>query len=169
MGQKANPKRTEQNEAMAYGKYLKTSARKLNLLAQMIRGKKAGRALIDLEFSKRRIAQDVRKVLQSAISNAENNHGLDVDRLIIHRATVGKTLKMRRFHARGRGRAAAVDKKFANITIIVKEADGEAKAKKVKGKKPKDAAAAAPKKDTKKDKPKSEKVQNAKKSTKEKA
>lgn len=161
MGQKANPKRTEQNEAMAYGKYLKTSARKLNLLAQMIRGKKAGRALIDLEFSKRRIAQDVRKVLQSAISNAENNHGLDVDRLIVHRATVGKTLKMRRFHARGRGRAAAVDKKFANITIIVKEADGEAKAKKAKSKKPAEAKA-------KTDKPKAERAKKPEK-TKAKA
>ncbi len=169
MGQKANPKRTEQNEAMAYGKYLKTSARKLNLLAQMIRGKKAGRALIDLEFSKRRIAQDVRKVLQSAISNAENNHGLDVDRLIIHRATVGKTLKMRRFHARGRGRAAAVDKKFANITIIVKEADGEAKAKKSRAKKPKDAAAAPQKKQNSPKAKKSDTNKSAKSKAKQEA
>ena len=89
----------------------------------MIRGKKAGRALVDLEFSKRRVAQDVRKALQSAIANAENNHGLDVDRLIVSEAYVGKTLKMKRFHARGRGRAAAVEKKFSNITIVVAEAD----------------------------------------------
>jgi len=116
MGQKANAKRTKPNEAKAYGKYIPGSAQKLNLLAQMIRGKKAGRALVDLQFSKRRVAQDVRKVLQSAIANAENNHNLDVDRLIVAEATVGKTLKLRRFHARGRGRAAAVDKKFSNIT-----------------------------------------------------
>lgn len=130
MSQKTNPKRTLDNEAKAYGKYLRSSARKLNLLAQMIRGKKAGRAMTDLQFSKRRIAQDVRKVLQSAISNAENNHGLDVDRLVVHSATVGKTLKMKRFHARGRGKAAPVEKKFSNITIIVREADEAKEAKK---------------------------------------
>ena len=135
MGQKANAKRTKPNEAKAYGKYIPGSAQKLNLLAQMIRGKKAGRALVDLQFSKRRVAQDVRKVLQSAIANAENNHNLDVDRLIVADATVGKTLKLRRFHARGRGRAAAVDKKFSNISITVREADGAATAKKPKVKK----------------------------------
>lgn len=139
MGQKANAKRTKENEARAYGKYLAGSAQKLNILAQMIRGKKAGKALIDLKFSKRRIAQDVRKVLQSAISNAENNHGLDVDRLVVASATVGKTLKMKRFHARGRGRAASVEKKFSNITIVVREQD-----EKVEAKQPK-----APKKDSK--------------------
>ncbi len=139
MGQKANAKRTKPNEAKAYGKYIQGSAQKLNLLAQMIRGKKAGRALVDLQFSKRRVAQDVRKVLQSAIANAENNHSLDVDRLIVAEATVGKTLKLKRFHARGRGRAAAVEKKFSNITIIVREADDAASnnsgAKKPKAKK----------------------------------
>ncbi len=135
MGQKANAKRTKPNEAKAYGKYIPGSAQKLNLLAQMIRGKKAGRALVDLQFSKRRVAQDVRKVLQSAIANAENNHNLDVDRLIVAEATVGKTLKLRRFHARGRGRAAAVDKKFSNISITVREADDAATAKKPKAKK----------------------------------
>lgn len=132
MGQKANPKRIKDNEAMAYGKYLKVSWRKLNLLAQMIRGKKAGRAMTDLEFSRKRIAQDVRKVLQSAISNAENNHGLNVDRLVITGATVGKTLKMRRFHARGRGKAASVEKKFANIRITVGEQEEKVKAPKPK-------------------------------------
>src|SRR5262245_43088967 len=121
MGQKANPKRTQANEARAYSKYIKSSAQKLNLVAQTIRGKNAGKALVDLEFSKRRVAQDVRKVLQSAISNAENNHGLDVDRLVVAQAVVGKTLKMKRFHARGRGRAAAVEKKFSNIMIVVRE------------------------------------------------
>ncbi len=135
MGQKSNPKRTKATEARAYGKYIAGSAQKLNLLAQMIRGKKAGRALVDLQFSKRRVAQDVRKVLQSAISNAENNHNLDVDRLVVAEATVGKTLKLKRFHARGRGRAASVEKKFSNITITVREADEAAKAKKPKAKK----------------------------------
>ncbi len=130
MSQTANPKRTKDNEARAYGKFLKTSPQKLNLLAQMIRGKKASRAVIDLEFSKRRIAKEVRKVLMSAISNAENNHNLDVDRLVITSATVGRTLKMKRFHARGRGRAAGIEKKFSNITIVV--AEGEEKAKKQK-------------------------------------
>jgi large subunit ribosomal protein L22 len=152
MGQKANAKRTKANEARAYGKYIPGSAQKLNLLAQMIRGKKAGRALVDLQFSKRRVAQDVRKVLQSAIANAENNHNLDVDRLIVAEATVGKTLKLRRFHARGRGRAAAVDKKFSNITITVREADEAAAAKKPKTKKEAKPAgeksAAKPKKST---------------------
>lgn len=126
MGQKANPKRTKDNEARAYGKYFRGSAQKLNLVAQTIRGKKAGKALVDLQFSKRRIAQDVLKLLQSAVSNAENNHGLDVDRLIVAEATVGKTLKMKRFHARGRGRAAQVEKKFSNMTIVVREAEEKA-------------------------------------------
>lgn len=140
MSQKANPKRTKSNEARAYGKYIAGSAQKLNLLAQMIRGKKAGRALVDLQFSKRRVAQDVRKVLQSAISNAENNHNLDVDRLVVAEATVGKTLKLKRFHARGRGRAASVEKKFSNITITVREADDAATEKKPKKAKPEGSA-----------------------------
>lgn len=122
MGQQKNTRRAKDNEAMAYGKYFRTSPQKLNLLAQMIRGKNAGRALVDLEFSKRRIAQDVRKLLQSAVANAENNHGLDVDRLIVAEATVGKTMMMKRFHARGRGRSAPIEKKFSNMTIIVREA-----------------------------------------------
>ncbi|HBR69892.1 MAG TPA: 50S ribosomal protein L22 [Rhodospirillaceae bacterium] len=126
MGQKANKKRTKENEARAYGKYLRTSPRKLNLVAQMIRGKNAGRALIDLDFNARRISGEVKKVLQSAIANAENNHGLDVDRLVVAEATVGSTLKMKRYHARARGRAAPVVKKFSNLTIVVREAQEEA-------------------------------------------
>lgn len=121
MGQQKNEKRVAENEARAYGKYFATSAQKLNLVAQTIRGKNAGRALVDLEFSKRRVAQDVRKLLQSAISNAENNHGLDVDRLVVSEASVGKTLKMKRFRARARGRAARIEKKFSNMTIVVRE------------------------------------------------
>ncbi len=122
MGQQKNGRRVQEKEAMAYGKYFRTSPQKLNLLAQTIRGKNAGRALVDLEFSKRRIAQDVRKLLQSAVANAENNHGLDVDRLVVSVASVGKTMMMKRFHARGRGRSAPIEKKFSNMTIIVREA-----------------------------------------------
>jgi large subunit ribosomal protein L22 len=155
MGQKTNAKRTKATEARAYGKYISGSAQKLNLLAQMIRGKKAGRALVDLQFSKRRVAQDVRKVLQSAIANAENNHNLDVDRLIVAEATVGKTLKLKRFHARGRGRAASVEKKFSNISITVREADETVKAKKPKESSKKEGAkSAARKSGTAADKPK---------------
>ena len=93
------------------------------MVAQSIRGKNAGRAMIDLEFSKRRVAGDVRKLLQSAIANAENNHGLDVDRLVVSEATVGKTLVMKRFRARARGRAARIEKKMSNMTIVVKETE----------------------------------------------
>ena len=121
MGQAKNPRRVEDNEAMAFGKYFQTSPQKLNLVAQSIRGKSAARAVTDLQFSKRRVAGDVKKLLESAIANAENNHGLDVDRLVVSEATVGKTMKMKRFRARARGRAARIEKKFSNMTIIVKE------------------------------------------------
>jgi len=121
MGQKANPKRTQENEARAYGKYLRTSPQKLNLVAQTIRGKSAARALVDLQFSKRRIAEDVRKLLQSAVANAENNHGLDVDRLIVAEASVGKTMMMKRFRARARGRGTRIEKRISNMTIVVRE------------------------------------------------
>jgi len=123
MGQSANPSRTKENEARAFGKYLSTSPQKLNLVAQTIRGKSAARALVDLQFSKKRIAEDVRKLLQSAVANAENNHGLDVDRLVVSEAYVGKTVVMKRFHARGRGRGARIEKKVSNMTIIVREAE----------------------------------------------
>ena len=121
MGQSANKVRHEANEARAVAKFLRAGDRRLNLVAQMIRGKAASRAMTDLEFSNRRIARDVRKVLQAAISNAENNHGLDVDRLVVAEAFVGKALKMRRFHARGRGRSAPVEKLFSRLTIVVRE------------------------------------------------
>lgn len=122
MGQATNTKRTADNEARAYGKYFYTSPQKLNLLAQTIRGKNAARALTDLQFSKRRAAQDVQKLLQSAIANAENNHGLDVDRLVVSEATVGKTMMLKRFRARARGRGTRILKKVSNMTITVKEA-----------------------------------------------
>jgi large subunit ribosomal protein L22 len=121
MGQASNPKKTKDNEARAFGKYVKTSPQKLNLLAATIRGKSAATAMIDLQFSNKRVAQEVRKILQSAIANAENNHGLDVDRLIVSEATVGKAIVMKRFHARGRGRGARIEKKISNMTIVVKE------------------------------------------------
>lgn len=123
MSQTQNERRVKDNEAMAMAKFLRTSPGKLNLVAAMIRGKKADRALTDLEFSNRRIAKDVRKVLASAVANAENNHNLDVDKLIVSEAYVGKSVKMRRFVARARGRAAAIEKHFSRLTIIVREGD----------------------------------------------
>jgi large subunit ribosomal protein L22 len=121
MGQSANSPRVSENEAMARASQIRSSARKLNLLAQLIRGKDAGRALADLAFSRRRIAADVRKVLQAAIANAENNHQLDVDRLYVAEATVGRAMVMKRFHARARGRGARIEKPFSNLTVIVRE------------------------------------------------
>jgi large subunit ribosomal protein L22 len=121
MSKKAAPRRLAEIEAMAFASALKVSARKLNLVAQAIRGKSAGAALNELTFSPRRIARDVKKVLQAAIANAENNHQLDVDRLYVKEASVGRAFAMRRFHARGRGRAAGIDKYFSNLTVIVRE------------------------------------------------
>jgi large subunit ribosomal protein L22 len=121
MGKPANQRRQAETEAKAFAKMIRTSARKLNLVAQLIRGKSAQNALADLTFCERRIAKEVRKVLQSAIANAENNHQLDVDRLYVSEATVGRALVMRRFHARGRGRSAAVEKPFSNLTVVVRE------------------------------------------------
>lgn len=141
MGKPQNERRVKDNEAMAMAKFLRTSPGKLNLVATMIRGKKAGRALTDLEFSNRRIAQDVRKVLASAVANAENNHNLDVDNLVVAEAYVGKSVKMKRFTARARGRGAAIEKFFSRLTIIVREGD----AVKTAPKKPATKKAAAPK------------------------
>lgn len=167
MGQTANKKRTAENEAMAMAKYIKTSPQKLDLVAATIRGKDAGRALVDLEFSPRRVAQDVRKVLQSAIANAENNHGLDVDRLYVAEAYTGKSITMKRFRARARGRAARILKPFARMTIIVRERDDAAKTatspKKSAAKKV-DVTKSAPKKaETKETKPAGDKATAAKK------
>ena len=121
MGAEKNPRRVADNEAMAVLRMLRTSPQKLNLVAGMIRGKKVDKALADLTFSKRRIAGDVKKALQSAIANAENNHNLDVDRLVVAEASVGKGLVMKRFQTRGRGRAAGIVKPFAHLTIVVRE------------------------------------------------
>ena len=108
-------------EAMVKLRTLRTSARKLNLVAQSIRGLRVQRALNELEFSHKRIAQDVRKALYSAISNAENNHSLDIDSLVVAEAFVGKNLIMKRFSPRARGRAARIEKPFSEITIVVRE------------------------------------------------
>ncbi|MFM2043132.1 MAG: hypothetical protein RLY86_1708 [Pseudomonadota bacterium] len=121
MGKPAAERRLSETEAKAFAGLVKSSPRKLNLVAQLIRGKSAGEALALLTFSKRRIAGDVKKVLQSAIANAENNHQLDVDRLYVSHATVGKALVMKRFHARARGRGARVEKFYSNLTVIVRE------------------------------------------------
>ncbi len=125
MGKAASPRRLDDNEAMAYAKAIRTSPRKLNLIAQMIRGKNAATALTDLAFSRRRIAVEVRKVLQAAIANAENNHQLDVDRLVIAEATVGRAFVMKRFRPRARGRTGRIHKPFSNLTVIVRERDEE--------------------------------------------
>jgi len=121
MGKPANPSRIAENEAKASAPMIRTSPRKLNLVAQLIRNMDAARAVAELTFSKRRIAVEVKKVLQAAIANAENNHQLDVDKLYVSSATVGKALVMKRFHARARGRGARVMKPFSNLTIIVRE------------------------------------------------
>ena len=117
------------NEARAIAKNLRVSPQKLNLVAGLIRGKKVDRALADLEFSRKRIAIDVRKCVMSAVANAENNHGLDVNDLIVAEAYVGKNLIMKRFHARGRGRSGQIIKPFAQITIIVRAVEEPVAAK----------------------------------------
>ncbi len=121
MGKRARERRLPENEAMAFAGSIRTSPRKLNLVAGSIRGLSAEKALAELTFSTRRIARDVKKVLASAIANAENNHQLDVDRLYVAEATVGKALVLKRFHARARGRGARVEKPFSNLRIIVRE------------------------------------------------
>jgi large subunit ribosomal protein L22 len=126
MSKQANPPRNADNEARAVARMIRVSPQKLNLLAQLIRGKKVDRALADLEFSRKRIAHEVKKTLESAIANAENNHGLDVDDLVVSQAFVGKALVMKRFHARARGRASRVEKPFSNLTIIVREVAAQA-------------------------------------------
>jgi large subunit ribosomal protein L22 len=121
MSKKAKDRRLGAAEAMAKVRTVRTSARKLNLVAQSIRGLKVQRALNELEFSHKRIAKDVRKALYSAISNAENNHSLDIDSLVVAEAFVGKNLMMKRFSPRARGRASRIEKPFSEITIVVRE------------------------------------------------
>ena len=123
MGKPANKRRLPENEALAVGRMIRISPQKLNLVAQLIRGKKAETALADLTFSNKRIARDVKKVLQSAIANAENNHSLDVDDLVVSQAFVGKNLVMERWHARARGRVGRIEKAFSQITIVVRQVE----------------------------------------------
>jgi large subunit ribosomal protein L22 len=129
MGKAKRERVLSESEAKAVARNLRVSPQKLNLLAQLIRGKKVETALADLEFSRKRIAKDVRKCVMSAVANAENNHGLDVNDLVVSQAYVGKNLVIRRFHARGRGRMSAIQKPFSQLTVIVKEKAEEAAAK----------------------------------------
>ena len=120
----SKPKSTRKvgdKEALSVGTQIRGSAQKLGLVAALIRGKPVQKALVDLQFSHRRMAVEVKKVLESAIANAENNHQLDVDRLVVTRAEVGKSVVMRRFHARGRGRASRIEKWFSHLKIVVAE------------------------------------------------
>jgi len=126
MGKATNASRVAENEARAVARYIRSSPRKLDLVAGLIRGKRADRALADLEFTPRRVAGDVKKVLVSAIANAENNAQLDVDRLVVAEASVGKSITMKRFRARARGRAASVTKMMSRLTIVVRELEGGA-------------------------------------------
>ncbi|MEQ9490921.1 MAG: 50S ribosomal protein L22 [Alphaproteobacteria bacterium] len=121
MGKQSSERRFDDQEAVAHAKTIRISPQKLNLVASMIRGKAADKALAELSFSRRRIAGDVRKVLEAAIANAENNHQLDVDRLFVKEAFVGKALTMKRFRARARGRGARIVKPFSHLTIVVRE------------------------------------------------
>jgi|TARA_B100001142_G_scaffold38720_1_gene34094 large subunit ribosomal protein L22 len=126
MSKDKNPRRVAANEAMAKTRMLRTSPQKLNLVAQMIRGKKVDKAITDLTFSKKRIADDVKKCLQSAIANAENNHNLDVDELVVAEAYVGKNLIMKRGRPRARGRFGKIIKPFSELTILVRQVEEQA-------------------------------------------
>lgn len=121
MGKQSTARRLDETEAKAFGKMIRTSPQKLNLVAGMIRGKSAQHALNHLTFSRRRVAGEVKKILESAIANAENNHQLDVDRLVIKEAYVGKALTMKRFRPRARGRVGRIVKSWSNLTIVVRE------------------------------------------------
>ncbi|MGY8999096.1 MAG: 50S ribosomal protein L22 [Rhodospirillales bacterium] len=121
MGKKSAPKRFSDNEAMAFGKMIRTSPQKINLVAESIRGKSCEVALSDLKFSTRRIAADVKKVLQTAIANAENNQQLDIDRLYVAEASCGRAFVMKRWRPRARGRTGRIFKPFSNLTIVVRE------------------------------------------------
>jgi large subunit ribosomal protein L22 len=125
MSKPSHPRKLAENEAKAVARTLRVSPQKLNLVAQMIRGKKVQTALADLEFSRKRIARDVQKCLQSAIANAENNHDLDIDELIVAQAHVGKALVIKRFVPRGRGRAGRIMKPFSHLTIVVRQVEAQ--------------------------------------------
>ena len=126
MGKAATPRALADNEAKAVARNLRVSPQKLNLVAQLIRGKKVATALADLQFSHKRIAVEVKKCLESAIANAENNHDLDVDDLVVVQAHVGKGLVMKRFSPRARGRAGRIHKPFSHLTIVVRQVEAGA-------------------------------------------
>ena len=128
MGKPKRERSLPDNEAQAIAKNLRVSPQKLNLVAELIRGKKVEKALAELEFSRKRIAGDVRKCVISAVANAENNHGLDVNDLVVAEAWVGKNMVLKRFHARGRGRGARILKPFSQLTVIVREVEAAAAA-----------------------------------------
>jgi large subunit ribosomal protein L22 len=121
MSKPHRPRKLAETEASAFARAIHISARKLDLVAGSIRGLEAARALNELAFSRRRIARDVKRVLEAAIANAENNHQLDVDRLVVAEASVGRAFALKRFHARGRGRSASVEKHYANLRVVVRE------------------------------------------------
>ena len=121
MGKRSTERRLAENEAMAVARRLRTSSRKLNLVARLSRGLPAEKALVQLSFSPRRISREVKRVLESAIANAENNHNLDVDRLVVAEAYVGKSIVMKRFRPRARGRMGRISKPFSRITVVVRE------------------------------------------------
>jgi large subunit ribosomal protein L22 len=143
MGKPSHERRLADTEAQAVVKSLRISPQKLNLVAGLIRGKKVDQALAELEFSEKRIAGDVRKCVMSAVANAENNHALDVNDLIVAEAYVGKNLVMKRFHARGRGRGASILKPFSQLTVVVRQVEEEKAEKKKAAKKPAPKKAAA--------------------------
>lgn len=128
MGKPKSPRPVADNEARAIARMLRVSPQKLNIVAALIRGKKVATALADLEFSRRRISDQVRKTLQSAVANAENNHSLDVDALVVAEAFVGDSIKLKRFHARGRGKASRIERPYAHLTIVVREVAAKAEA-----------------------------------------
>ncbi|HMN36553.1 MAG TPA: 50S ribosomal protein L22 [Hyphomicrobium sp.] len=134
MGKPSHERRLANNEAQAVAKSLRISPQKLNLVAGLIRGKKVEQAMAELEFSQKRIAGDVRKCVMSAVANAENNHGLDVNELVVAEAYVGKNLTLKRFHARGRGRGAAILKPFSQLTVVVRQVEEDEMPKKAKAK-----------------------------------
>lgn len=125
MSKPKSPRALPDNEAKAVLNMVRVAPQKLNLLAQLIRGKKVETALADLQFSRKRSASEVRKLLQSAIANAENNHGLDIDELVVAQAYVGRAMVMKRFSPRARGRSSRIEKPFANMTIIVRQPETE--------------------------------------------
>ena len=145
MGKPSHERRLADNEAQAVVKSLRISPQKLNLVAGLIRGKKVDQAMAELEFSQKRIAGDVRKCVMSAVANAENNHGLYVNELVVAEAYVGKNLTLKRFHARGRGRGAPILKPFSHLTVVVRQVEEEKKVKPAK----KAAAKSAAKKEAK--------------------